>query len=428
MDLRGTLDILLARLYPAPEQWHPLTLKLVYSFRLRTTRTGRMALILVGVLGLLTANIGISWPIYFLPVVFFSLLCMSVFSYVLFRPKVSVRRGLPERCAVGAEFVVKAEATNEGRLPVFDLCLAEMDLYLRFLLSEGTGYVDMLKPKETVHLSYRLKATQRGAHDLLGPVALSGFPFGLYHATHQNKTPHRILVYPRFHPLLEFALPVSRRHQLGGLELVSDLADSEEFLGNREYRPGDRLVLLDHAAWARLGFPIVHEFQQEYLCRIALLLDTQVPEGTKSERRAFESAVSVSAAVADVLSRQEYVIDLFAAGSHVYHFQAGRGLGYLDNILDILACVESREDNPFEVLAPAVIDEIRQISTAVFILLDWDEEREAFIRRLWSLGVAVKIIVVRDADPRLDPAGVEFGAGSIQCLSPLDVEGGVERL
>jgi len=428
MDLRSTKDALLARLYPQPEQWHPLTLKLVYSLRLCTTESGRATIILVGILGLLTANIGVGWPIYFLPVVFFSFLCMTAFPLFLFRPRVKVRRALPDRCQVGSEIIVKARATNEGRLPVFDLSLAEQDKYLRFQLTEGTGSVDALKPGETAHLSYRLKATKRGAHDLPGPVALSGFPFGLYHAMHQNRSPHRILVYPSFHPLLQLNLPVSRKHQIGGLQLVSDLADSEEFLGNREYRPGDRLGLLDHAAWARLGFPIVHEFQQEYLCRIALLLDTQVADGSPEEKAAFESAVSLSAAVADVLSKQEYVIDLFAAGSHVYHFQAGRGLGYLDNILDILACVDSRKDNPFELLAPTLVEEIKEISTAVFVLLDWNRERETFVRQLRSLGVAVKIVVVRETLPSLDPTGISFGAGGIQCFAPRDLERGLRRL
>jgi uncharacterized protein (DUF58 family) len=135
-------------------------------------------------------------------------------------------------------------------------------------------------------------------------------------------------------------LPVGRKYQPGGLHLVSHVGDSEEFIGNREYRPGDRLRDIHHAAWARTGFPIVREFQEEYLCRIAMIVDTLAPPRDTAARQDLEAALSLAAAIADALSRQEYVVDLFAAGPDLYHFQAGRGLAYLDNILDILACLE----------------------------------------------------------------------------------------
>ena len=50
-------------------------------------------------------------------------------------------------------------------------------------------------------------------------------------------------------------------------------------------------------------------------------------------RESFERAVSVAASVADFMARQEYLVDLFAAGPNLYHLTAGRSLAYLDQIL-----------------------------------------------------------------------------------------------
>ena len=81
------------------------------------------------------------------------------------------------------------------------------------------------------------------------------------------------------------------------------------------------------------------------MLRAAVILDTHVPGGlgraAQERRDAFERAVSVAAAVSDFMARQDYLVDIFAAGPNLYHLTAGRSLAYLDQILDILACVNA---------------------------------------------------------------------------------------
>ncbi len=48
------------------------------------------------------------------------------------------------------------------------------------------------------------------------------------------------------------------------------------------------------------------------------------------------------------MARQEYLVDIFAAGPDLYHLMAGRSLAYLDQILDILASVDGSEEEPFD--------------------------------------------------------------------------------
>ena len=72
------------------------------------------------------------------------------------------------------------------------------------------------------------------------------------------------------------------------------------------------------------------------------MLDTFAPAAAHARRseRSFEAAISVLASIADHYSRSDYVVDILAAGPEVYEVSTGRSLAYLDNILDVLACLE----------------------------------------------------------------------------------------
>lgn len=147
------------------------------------------------------------------------------------------------------------------------------------------------------------------------------------------------------------------------------------------------------------------------MLRVAVILDTHLPKDTAPVRADdFERAVSIAAAVADHMARQDYLVDLFAAGPNLYHLTAGRSLAYLDQILDILACVEGNPEEPFEVIEPQIAELLARISTVICVFLDWNEARRQFVERLAQQGVGVKVIIVRDAtctEPPMDACVVD---------------------
>ncbi|MHB9139554.1 MAG: DUF58 domain-containing protein, partial [Victivallaceae bacterium] len=165
------------------------------------------------------------------------------------------------------------------------------------------------------------------------------------------------------------------------------------------------------------GGLIVKEYQEEYLTRIALIVDTYVPK-VKNFRlvtkrhlisEELEAGISLAAALTDFLTKGEYVVDIFAAGTQVYHFQAGRHLACLEGILDVLACLEPNNEHPISRLSPSVLEEVSGIGSAVIVLLGWDKERETLVRKLRESGVALRIIVVGDGVHAADaPAGTTF--------------------
>jgi uncharacterized protein (DUF58 family) len=212
---------------------------------------------------------------------------------------------------------------------------------------------------------------------------------------------HSILVYPQFYPLSVLHLPMGRRYQPGGVALLSIVGESVEYVGNREYRYGDNIRDIDWRATARLDHLIVREYREEYLLRVAVVLDTFVPNaGTpkclEADQENFERVVSLCAAISDYLARQEYVVDLFAVGPNLYHLTAGRSLAYFDQILDILACVKESGEEPFSKIESELCENLSSISTVICVFGNWDISRREFVDRLRRQGVAVRVAIVRD--------------------------------
>jgi uncharacterized protein (DUF58 family) len=284
-------------------------------------------------------------------------------------------------------------------------------------------------PGEHRSASIQLRPYRRGLYTLPPPRAYSTFPFNLTRDGRSQAEASTVLVLPHFHPLAGLDVPIGTRYQPGGIALTSNVGESPEYIGNREYVPGDAARRIDHRSWARLAKPVVREYQEEYYCRVALVLDTFVPRRRRSGRRGFaalEAAISLSASVADALSRGEYLIDLFAAGPELYVFRAGRHTAHFENILEIVACVEACHHNPFETIAPALADELTNISTVIGVLLDWDASRRVLARTAVEMGCSVKLLVVCDGETS-EP--IDFDEGQVIRLSVDQIEqGGIEVL
>ena len=355
----------------------------------------------------------------------------------LLRPAVRVEGHFPDSAVAGQPTAGRFRLINESMRAAHDLSVGFFQLPRSIDEVDAGRTVASLEPGEAASIPVTLRAWRRGAYALPRERAYTTFPLNLCRAgvKRRNGTggeqARSLLVLPSFHPLAGIDVPVNERHQPGGIALSSHIGQSPEYIGNREYRPGDSPRRLDYRSWARLARPVVREYQEEYYCRIALVLDTYVPGRRRVPRKGFpnlEAAVSLSAAVADALARGEYIIDIFAAGPELYVFRAGRHTAHFDNVLEILACVDACRTNPFEVVTPALADELGSISTLVAVLLDWDGPREGLVRAAVEAGCSVKVVIVRDGQTT-EPFDAVEGEYAISQLAPADVQrGGIETL
>ena len=257
-----------------------------------------------------------------------------------------------------------------------------------------------------VEARFTLLPLHRGRLTLTGTTVARREPLGLARALRPRPAPATLVILPRRYPLPPLALPGARRYQHGGIALAQSVGDSEEFVSLRDYRPGDPLKRIHWRSWARAGRPVVREYQDEFFVRHALVLDTFVPAPTA----AFEEAVSVAASFACTVGTQESLLDLLFVGPEAFSVTAGRGVGHVERMLEILAAVRPCRDRPFATLGRLVLERQASLSGVICVLLGWDEPRREMVSRLRALGMPVLVLVV--ADPQGDAGAHETDAAA----------------
>jgi len=257
----------------------------------------------------------------------------------------------------------------------------------------GTGYREMpvLPSREEIRVHAELVPRTRGMLHFDGITLARTDPFGLFYACRFFPLPQSLTILPVRYDLPRFCLPGNRRHQSGGIALISSVGDSEEFISLRDYRPGDPLRKIHWKSWAKTGKPVVREFQGEYFVRHALILDTfQQEEYTE----VFEEAVAVAASFACTVRTQESLLDLMFVGTETVCITSGRGLGHLDRTLEVLASVRPCRDSEFVRLASSVLERTAFLSGCICVLLKWDADRSDFIAQLRAKGLPVLVLVI----------------------------------
>ena len=419
--------------------------RFVWDFwRFKMTLTGRMLLgcIFFASFGLITIQV----PIFFTYSALSALLILAFLVGLLFRPRVRLDVTLPSRVSVGESVKGRVRVTNRSRWPAFDISVGFIDLTRTLKHLDHEVSTIAIGSTDSVDLPITIEAHRRGLHQLKELRAYSSFPFHLFRSGSSRTQLPPLLVVPKFYPLTDLDVPANTRHQPGGIALTSRVGESSEYIGNRDYVPGEPVRRIDFRAWARTGQPVLREYQEEYYCRVAVVLDTHVtprkfwigfkkwdhewyfPHEDGPETYAeLEAAISLTASIADALGREEYLIDLFAAGPELYAFRSGRNLAHFENLLEILSCVEATRENPLAKITPRIVDELGQISTVICVLLDWDESRRDLARAAQEAGCQLKRVIVRNGPTTLPLDDPEFG----QCpqFTPAQVEsGGIEYL
>jgi uncharacterized protein (DUF58 family) len=259
-----------------------------------------------------------------------------------------------------------------------------------------------LPPGGETEVRVELVPQWRGHLRFTGVTVARPDPLGLFRAVHSTPLPESLLVLPRRYPVPPIRLPGTRKFQHGGVALASSVGDSEEFVSLRDYRPGDPPRRIHWRSWARVGHPVVREYQDEFFVRQALVLDTFTPERHGPR---FEAAVSVAASLACALDTAEALLDLLFVGPRAYQITAGRGLAHLDQLLEVLAGVRACGDQPFAALHRLVMARVGALSGCLCVLLAWDDARQVLVRDLAAAGVPTIALVVTTP-------GESLGAGA----------------
>jgi uncharacterized protein (DUF58 family) len=387
-----------------------------------------------------------------------ALLLVAWLASLRLRPKLAIERRLPELATAGEPVRYRHVVRSDGDAPLAELRLrdelaedfpsVEEFLRERSRPEPGVNWVDRrvgfprwlamvqrrrgavigevslpgLLPQRAVEVSMTLTPLRRGALVFARSRVLRPDPLGLVNALSTLDAPGRLVVLPRRYPLPPLALPGARRFQRGGVSLSQSVGDSQEFTALRDYRPGDPVRHIHWRSFARLGEPVVKEFQDEFFTRYALVLDTF---GDDLPQTVFEAAVSVAASFVDGMHTQEALLDLMFVEEQAWRLTIGRGLGQQADLLRALAFVTPRPADQFASLAQHVLLHGSALSACVLVLLRLDEERRVLLRALRAVGIHLMVLVVAPARVNtvddttavhtIDPTDV---AGSLALLAP----------
>lgn len=252
-------------------------------------------------------------------------------------------------------------------------------------------------------------------------------PLGLTRAMKTNRTEESLLILPRTYAVPPVQLQGKRKYQHGGMNLASTVGDSQEFMSLRDYSPGDPLRAIHWRSFAKIGRPVVKEFQDEFFVRQGLLLDTFIEDKSNT---VFEEAVSLAASFIVADRPQDALLDLMFVGSESYRFTSGRGLSQVENMLEILACVEPCHTPEFNALNELIIRHAVETSGIICVLLDWDEKRQGLIQNLTGMDIPVLVLLVTDRPelPAMDTRPLRNYAGNFHVLHTDNIQAGLDRL
>ncbi len=284
-----------------------------------------------------------------------------------------------------------------------------------------------ISPGVEIEQQMELTPIRRGYLTLASVCITRPDPFGLFKATRSIHLPDTILVLPKLYPVPSLELPRGARYQPGGMKLATSVGESEEFISLRDYQLGDSLRRIHWRSWAKVGKPVVKEYQDEYFVRHAIVLDTFAGTDYSEE---FEEAVSVTSSIALAYKAGDAILDLMFVGPRVYCFTTGRGISRVEKILQILATVQTCTDSPFSVLKNSILNRVSIMSSCICVFIRWDDERKDLVEQLtkYNIPTMVFVIIPEHSGTKPEPGAFEKGIENFYYLETGKIEEGLMRL
>jgi len=240
--------------------------------------------------------------------------------------KIAVYRRTPRGVTVGNPLRIQYEVRNRRkRIPAFALEIGEEEL-------PGQAFIPFLKAGGWISARSENRFLRRGIFPL-GPITVStSFPFGLFRKTRTLTVPGGLVVWPRTDRRVRMPIPGGDRTPTGNAIPFGATGPRGEYRGLRGYRPGDDPRDIHWRTTARLGTPVVREYEQNAAETLWICLDTRGEPGEEAE-----TAVEIAASLA---SRAFQEGKRFGMSTDDTITEAGRGPGQMERVLNVLARVD----------------------------------------------------------------------------------------
>jgi uncharacterized protein (DUF58 family) len=240
--------------------------------------------------------------------------------------------------AVGEPARIHYAVSNRGRrIPTLALEVQEESL-------PDSAFVPHLPPGGEGRARSENRFVKRGVHTLDTVILRTGFPFGLFSKERDIHLAGEIVVLPRSdRPVRDPAVAGDQHRRQAGVT-IGAAGGRGEYRSLRPYRPGDDPRDIHWPSTARLGEPMVREFERDGATGIWICLDLSQPDGDEAE-----ASVEVAASLALQAERRGR---RFGLASVTHTVEPGRGAAHLEAVLEALARVDFDPALP-QVVPPA---------------------------------------------------------------------------
>lgn len=199
-----------------------------------------------------------------------------------------------------------------------------------------SAFTPVVRPGHAVVVRTERTFPRRGVVPLKEVRVTTSFPFGLFIKERTVRVRGEVVVWPRRDRRIRepWAGATGRRARakVGG----GDAGARGEFRGLREYRPGDDPRDVHWRSSARLGEPLVREYEQDTAPSVWVCLDLAGPPGERAE-----AAVEVAATLADRAIARGDRVGLVTPDVEI---PPAPGRRQLERVLDALARARFRGD------------------------------------------------------------------------------------
>ncbi|MCC9642657.1 DUF58 domain-containing protein [Rhodopirellula sp. JC740] len=249
----------------------------------RSLTGGSVTLLLIGII-----SMNIVWGYPWMGM-FASCFAMFVVGWAINRvmtPRLKVAMDLPIAVRAGDPLMTRVNLLHQGRLPAMNLyagldpnrdaagrATIELDQHKIRMLS-----IPEMEPRGSAYFDQVLTFVRRGVQSMPAVRVESLFPFHLFRSTQWIASDETVVVTPR---RMDFENDMAWRAiqaNLRGLAVGLAQGDHQHYVGSREYRVGMSVRRWDFASWARLGKPILREFNSAAKQTVTVFVDTSPNE------------------------------------------------------------------------------------------------------------------------------------------------------
>jgi uncharacterized protein (DUF58 family) len=300
--------------------------------------------------------------------------------------------------------------TFQGQAAAVDLTVRDASFGVRLgvviedpHLAPTLSYVPALKPGDRVEIRTERTPARRGSQGPTDVVVSSSGPFGVAIARRRIRVGGETLVFPAVTPLGSLPFVHAADTHERSVHPYPRMGQGPEFLGVREYRPGDGMRHVHWPSTARHGSLIVREFEEETTRRLALIVDTSNDLGT--EWTPLDRCCSAAASIAMAALTEGHGARLIAARDG-----ATDTLARADEheLLDWLARLRPGGGLRLHEALDTLEEELRGAQTAVLAFPTWRSNSADVVAeaaaRLFGLVRSVVAVVV-EIDPDSAPKG-----------------------